>query len=180
MARIVVNTADRNPALVISTNVDPTTGAITWDPTKDIIVPCIQDITLANQNGVYTYSAFNCVSGPGGVDMRKISMPADNEVSTNIVLDEDTWFGTAYGTTGPVYVAGNAKTAGLQYISVNKLLIGFKVYWDDVDGVGAGKKYREGIGYVSGVAPTVSPDAPVWVSPFSIAVDGSYRDLANP
>jgi AdoMet-dependent rRNA methyltransferase SPB1 len=34
--------------------------------------------------------------------------------------------------------------------------------------------YYEGTGYISALAPTVSPDAPVWVSPLTIAVDGAF------
>ena len=33
--------------------------------------------------------------------------------------------------------------------------------------------YYAGQGFISSLAPTVSPEAPVWVSPMTIAVNGS-------
>jgi uncharacterized protein YcfL len=176
MARITVNTSDTQPVLIISTNVDPATYVITWDATKDIYLPCVQDITINSATGVFSYSAFVCQSN----DMRKITTPADNSIALNVVLDDTTWFSTTYGTAGPVPVAGSAVSAGVQYIQQNDILIGFRIYWNDADGIGAGKKYREGVGYIVNAAPTVSPDAPVWVSPLEIAVDGTYIDGANP
>lgn len=175
MARITVNTSATQPLIRISTAVDPATGVVTWVDANDIFVPCVQDITINNSTGVYTYTAFACQGG----DMRKLTTPADNSISTNIVLDDTTWFGNAYGTTGPVVVAGQAITAGLQYIADQNLLVGVRVFWDDADGVGSGKKYRQCLGYITEVAPTVSPEAPVWVTPLTIAVDGSFSDFAN-
>jgi hypothetical protein len=175
MARITTNTGSTQPLIKISTAVNAATGVITWVDANDIFVPCVQDITITNSTGVFAYTAFQCQGG----DTRKLTTPADNSISTNVVLDDTTWFGNSYGTSGPVYVANQAITAGLQFIADQNLLIGVRIYWDDADGVGSGKKYRECIGYLTEVAPTVSPEAPVWVSPLSIAVDGSFSDGQN-
>jgi hypothetical protein len=36
-----------------------------------------------------------------------------------------------------------------------------------------GTYWTSGTGFISSLAPTVSPEAPVWVSPMTIAVDGT-------
>jgi hypothetical protein len=40
--------------------------------------------------------------------------------------------------------------------------------------------YYTGVGYISSLAPTVSPEAPVWVSPMTLAVDGDMTVGKNP
>ena len=66
--------------------------------------------------------------------------------------------------------ANTAAYLGVASISINKTPISFRVY---LNGDSTGAFYYEGVGYVSSLAPTVSPEAPVWISPLAIAVDGS-------
>jgi hypothetical protein len=40
-------------------------------------------------------------------------------------------------------------------------------------------RYLSGEGYITGLAPTVSADAPVWVSPITITVSGEYTVAAT-
>jgi len=49
----------------------------------------------------------------------------------------------------------------------------FSLYMGDESDGSAGK-YLEGNGYVTGLAPTVSADEPVWVSPVTISITGDY------
>jgi hypothetical protein len=172
MARIQVNGTNQCPTIIITTNVTPsgTTYVPTFNPVVDIIVPYVQNITMNSSTGLYSYTTF-CD------DTRKLSTIQDNSLSTNIVLDDTTWFGTAYPGTPTLT---SAQSCGLQYIQGNNIIIGFKMYWDDHDGVGTGKKFRQGVGWITTVNPTVSPEAPVWVTPFEIAVDGSFIDGVNP
>lgn len=167
MARITVNTTGTQPAIIITSNVNAASGTATFSSTTDITLPQVQDITVTNSTGVYSYTTFS------DIDTRKLSTPADNSISTNVVIDDTTWFGNGTVTTG------NAQSQGLQYISSNKLLVGFKMYWNDSDGDGAGARYRQGVGFITNLAPTVSPDAPVWITPLEIAVDGSYTNGTN-
>jgi hypothetical protein len=96
--------------------------------------------------------------------MNKITTPADNEVSTNMVLDGTVYFGNAAATanTAPFY--------GVAGLSENKVNIAWKLY---LNGNANGAFYYTGTGYVSSLAPTVAPENPVWISPMSIAVDGA-------
>jgi hypothetical protein len=169
MARITTNTTGTQPCIIISSNVaaNGNNYTATFDATKDIIVPQIQDITITNATGVFSYTTFS------DVDTRKLSTPADNTISTNVVIDDTTWFGNGTVTTG------NAKSQGLQYLSGNKVLVGFKMYWNDDDGNGTGARFRQGVGFITNLAPSVSPDAPVWVTPLEIAVDNFYTDGVN-
>lgn len=152
MARITTNTTGTQPVLKIDI-VSPVADLTA------ITVPFLQDITVSNSTGIYSYTTFS------DTDTRKLSLQADNELSTNIVLDDAAYFGDGSGT--------NAADIGLQKISSDKTLVYFKVYFS---GTGTGKRFRSGQGYITGLAPTVSPDAPVWVSPLTIAVDGSFTD----
>lgn len=167
MARITVNTTGTQPAIIITSNVNAASGTATFSSSTDITLPQVQDITVTNSTGVYSYTTFS------DIDTRKLSTPADNTISTNVVIDDTTWFGNGSVTVG------NAQSQGLQYLSSNKTLIGFKVYWNDSDGAGTGARFRQGVGFITNLAPTVSPDAPVWITPLEIAVDGSYTNGVN-
>ena len=151
MARITVNTTGTQPILLVSANIANVEA-------NSLSVTCLQDVTITNSTGIYSYTDF--CSG----DMNKITTPADNEVSTNMVLDGLVYFGNAAATanTAPFY--------GVAGLSENKVNISWKLY---LNGNANGAFYYTGTGYVSSLAPTVAPENPVWISPMSIAVDGS-------
>lgn len=151
MARITVNTTGTQPILQVSTDTSNVANAA-------LSVTCLQDITVTNSTGIYSWTDF-C-----STDMNKITTPADNEVSTNMVLDGLVYFGNASAT------ANTATYYGVAGLSENKVNISWKLY---LNGNANGAYYYTGTGYVSSLAPTVSPEAPVWVSPMSIAVDGT-------
>lgn len=151
MARITVNTTGTQPVLQISTDVGNVANAA-------LSVTCLQDITITNSTGIYSWVDF-C-----STDMNKITTPADNEISTNMVLDGTVFFGT--DSVSPT----TAAEYGVAALSNDKVNISWKLF---MNGTANGAYYYTGTGYVSSVAPTVSPDAPVWISPLTIAVDGS-------
>ena len=151
MARITVNTTGTQPILLVSANLANVQA-------NALAVTCLQDITITNSTGIYSYTDF-CSS-----DMNKITTPADNEVSTNMVLDGTVYFGDAAATanTAPFY--------GVAGLSENKVNISWQLY---LNGNANGALYYTGTGYISSLAPTVAPENPVWISPMSIAVDGT-------
>lgn len=151
MARITTNTSGTQPVIEIS--MDSAMG-------NSITIPFVQDVTITNSTGVYSYTTFS------DEDTRKLSTPADNEISTNVVVDDAAYF----GTTGPTGTTAVAK--GIVNLSSDKDLVYFEVYYS---GTGSGKRFTSGQGFISGLAPTVSPDAPVWVTPLTIAVDGGFE-----
>ena len=152
MARIATNTSGSQPILEIS---------LAANMANSLTVPFLQNISVKNSTNVYSYTTFS------DADMRKLSTPADNEITTNIVLDKDVYFGNSSAS------AGTAANAGLSSISINKNQIYFKVYYS---GSTTGTNYTSGTGFITNLTPTTTPTAPVWVSPMAIAVDGA---LAN-
>ena len=115
------------------------------------VVPALQDITVSNANGIFNWTQLDSTS------QFSVTTPATNQISGNIVVDETTFF------------AATAGVPGIFDLSNNKTLVYFRVYFN---GKAAGARYLEGSGYLSNLAPTVSPTAPVWVTPLQIAVNG--------
>ena len=172
MARITVNETGSQPTLLLSTTVGNATqlaaGNITT--TGSLNVGCLQDITITSSTGIFSWVDF-C-----SIDTNKVTTPADNEISTNIVIDDVKYFGAN------VTAGGTAANIGINGLSQNKVEIQFKLIWNSANTSGnvANAYFTSGVGYISSLAPTVSPDAPVWVSPLTIAVDGTMYSGTNP
>jgi len=196
MARITVNETGTNPMILISTAIANATaanlanGAIDSSAADTLSVGCLQDVTITASTGVFSWTDF-C-----STDTNKIPTPADNEVATNIVIDNTKYFGSGSGT------AGAAANVGIASLSQNKTKVQFLVVWNSNGSSPASATanvaalltnttrntvatpdepiyWSSGVGYVTNLAPTVSPDAPVWVSPMTIAVDGTLYNGYN-
>jgi len=169
MARITVNETGTQPLLIISTDVangNVQTGNIVG--ANALSVGCLQDITITSSTGVFSWTDF-C-----SIDINKLPTPADNEIATNVVIDDEKYFGNSSA-------AGNsAANLGMASLSQNKVEVQFLVVWNNDDlanvvngGQSNGTYWTSGVGYVTSLAPTVSPEAPVWVTPMTLAVDGT-------
>lgn len=132
-----------NPVLTLTTGV-----------TGSLAIPTLQDVTINNANDVFTWSQLN--------ESAKLQVPttATNSITTNIVVETDTFFGNATATTG------SAAREGLVGLSTKKTEVNFTI--------NLGSKNITGKGYVTGLAPTVSAESPVWVTPVTITVTGEY------
>jgi hypothetical protein len=126
-----------------------------------LAIPSLQDITVNAANDVFTWTQLDEGS------KKQIATTATNSISMNLVLDQTSFF----GTTGPG--GTSAAAAGIFGLSSDKSLIVFDLYLGDESTGGAGKTIS-GSGYITGLAPTVSADSPVWVSPITITVTGDY------
>jgi len=160
MARITVNTTGKQPHLYVSTDTSNVANA-------SLDITCLQDVTITNSTGIFSWTDFCATS------INKITTPSDNELSTNMVIDDVKFFGTLTSgqTTAPEY--------GVAGLSNNKVEVSWRLVMNG-DIATANAHYYEGTGYLSSVAPTVSPDSPVWVSPLTIAVDGDMTIGQNP
>lgn len=166
MARITVNTTGTQPTLLVST--DLISNSANWGNIANTLsVTCLQDITITNSTGIYSYTDF-C-----STDMNKITTPADNEISTNLVIDNVGFFGNANAT------ANSSSFYGVAGLSENKINIQWKLVMNGGNAT-ANAYYYAGQGYISALAPTVSPEAPVWITPMTIAVDGTMSSSQNP
>jgi len=126
-----------------------------------LTVPALQDVTVNNANDVFTWTQLDSGS------KQQIATTATNSLGMNLVLEQTSFFGDSTATTG------TAANSGMFGLSKNKTKVSFELYLGDTDG-GATGKTISGDGYITGLAPTVSADAPVWVSPITVTVDGDY------
>lgn len=134
-----------------------TTGAITTKANDAIVVPGLQDVTINNSNGSFRWKQLD----QSGENV--ITTNASNSLSGNFVLDPTTFFGAATG--------GGAGQDGIFKLSNDRTQVAFLIA---PEGVTDGKKLFMGTGFVSSLAPKVSADSPVFVSPITIEVNGDY------
>lgn len=126
-----------------------------------LTAPYLQDITITNSTGVFRWQTLDSTSESAA------ATPATNQISLNLVVDDAAFFGT--GSNVDPGVVEN----GIFGISNAKTEVGFRAYFNGTD---SGSKYVEGKGFISGLAPTVNPTAPVWVTPVTIEVNGDYTE----
>jgi len=136
-----------------------------------LTIPALQDITVNAANDIFTWTQLDAQA------KKNIATTATNSLSMNLVLDQDRFFGTTApagnedGST--TNAAGSTGAKGIFGLSTDKDLVVFDLYLGDTSD-GSEGKFITGTGYITGLAPTVSADAPVWVSPITITVDGDY------
>jgi len=142
-------------------NVQATLTLTASAATGPLAMPALQDITINNSNDVFTWTQLDSAS------KLQVATTATNSLAMNCVLEEETFFGNASAT------AGSAAKLGVFGLSKDKTLVGFSLYMGDTSS-GATGPTLTGSAYVTGLAPTVSADAPVWVSPITLTVTGDY------
>jgi hypothetical protein len=124
--------------------------------TDGMVIPFVQDVTINAAPGIVRYSVLDSSSS------KAFTTVNENSVSGNMLLDEDTFFGSS-GATNTVALAGLFAT------STSKTKVFFTVAFEGSD---SGDHYVKGEGFIGGLAPTASMDAAVWISPVEIIVDG--------
>jgi hypothetical protein len=140
-------------------------GTSGW--TTALTVPALQDITMNAANDVFTWTQLDNGS--------KLQVPttATNSLALNCVLDDASFFGTTVGSTS---AADTVVAQGLFGLSRNKTYIKFSLKFLEN---GSSDRYISGVGYITGLAPKISADQPVWVSPLTISVSGGYTVAAT-
>ena len=144
MAYINVSAPTQNATIQISTASISTTSS-------GYIVPALQDVTINNAAGVFNWTQLDVFS------QLAVSTPATNSITANLVLDSATFFAASNGVPGLFDLSNDAEE------------VHFRVYFN---GRGTGAKFVSGTGFITNLAPTVNPTAPVWVSPITISVNG--------
>ena len=127
-----------------------------------VTIPALQEVTVNAANDVFSWTQLDSTA--------KLQVPttSTNSLSMNIVLDDTTFFGSTPGTTDPTAAAA---VQGIQGLSRNKTKLKFSLKMLEN---GSSDRYISGIGYITGLAPKISADQPVWVSPITITVSGEY------
>ena len=147
MAYINVSGPNSNAILQIAT-------ATIASTTTGYIVPALQDITVNNAAGIFSWQQLDEFS------IKNVPTPASNSIAANMVVDKSIFFDATVGSSG---------VPGLFNLQNDAQKIYFRVYFD---GRVSGSKYVSGEGFITNLAPTVNPQAPVWVSPITVSVDG--------
>ena len=121
-------------------------------------IPALQDITVTNNAGTFRWRELQTLSE------KVVSTVSTNSVAGTLVLDPTSFFGDGGGTT-------SADDKGLFNLSNEKTQVDFVVF---LSGYSVGDRFIMGTGYLTNIAPSVSADSPIWVSPFTIEVDGDF------
>lgn len=125
-------------------------------------IPRMQDITLNNSTGVFRFKTLDNTAESA------VTTPATNQITLNVVVDDAAFFGTGAAVDTVV-------STGLFGCSKNKTRVFFNAGFQGTD---SGSKFLSGSGFISGLAPTVNMDSPVWVTPVTIEVDGDFANSA--
>jgi hypothetical protein len=131
-----------------------------------LTVPALQDITINAANDVFTWSQLDATA------KQQVATTSTNSIAMNLVVDPTTFFGTTLTSVQTDTVAAQ----GILGLSRNKTLVTFSLKFQEG---GATDKFIKGQGYITGLAPTLTADAPVWVSPITITVTGEYTSSAT-
>jgi hypothetical protein len=154
MAFIAVNATTEFVRLDINASGSFANANVAMAQTANVLnVPALQDITVSAAPGTFRWQQLDSLSE------LVTTTPSTNSISGTIVLDPTSFF------------TGANSTPGLFTITNNKLEVYFRMYWA---GNTTGDRYVEGRGFITAIAPTTNPGAPVWTSPFTIEVTGDY------
>ena len=157
MAKITVNETASFVSLDINASgTFANANAAMADTGNVLTVPALQDVTIQATPGTFTWEELDSPS------QQIVTTPSTNSISLNMVLDTVAFFD------------GAGDTAGVWEITNEKTKVYFRLY---MNGTNSSDYFVQGEGYLSGLAPTVSPTAPVWVSPLEVLVDGSYEQF---
>ena len=125
--------------------------------TNGFVGPLVQDVTVSTAPGTVRYSTLDSTSSSA------FTTVVENEVSFNMLLDDDAFFGNSSVTDNTV------ATNGLWSTSNSKTEVFFSVAFEGAD---SQDYYLSGKGFIGGLAPSASIDQAVWISPGTIIVNG--------
>lgn len=129
--------------------------------TDGLVIDLMQDVTINASPGIVRYSVLDNASS------KAFTTVNENSVSLNVLLDNVIFFGGG--------AAGNQVAVdGLFSTSTAKTEIFFSVAFNGAPAGGpvSGDYYISGQGFISGLAPTASMDAAIWLTPMEIVVNG--------
>jgi hypothetical protein len=155
MAFIAVNQATEFVRLEINASGEFANANAAIEQTANVLnVPALQDITVSATPGTFRWQQLDSLSE------LVVTTPSTNALSGTLVLDPTSFF------------TGANSTPGIFAITNEKRPVYFRMYWQ---GNSAGDRYVQGEGFITALAPTTNPGAPVWTTPFTIEVTGNYE-----
>jgi hypothetical protein len=155
-------------AITLALDVADSTSDLTQSAA--ITIAGLQDITINAANDVFTWSQLDSTA------KKQVATTSTNSIAMNLVVDDALFFGTSLTAAA----TGTAAEQGLLGFSRNKTLINFILkFVEGGSNQATADRYIKGVGYITGLAPTVSADSPVWVTPVTITVAGEYTVAAT-
>ena len=127
-----------------------------------LALPTVQDITVNAGTQTVRYSTLDSSASSAFTTVN------ENEISLNMLVDDDFFFGASNATN----LVANV---GLLQQSINKTETFFSVAFEGTD---SGDYYISGKGFIGGLAPSAAIDAAVWISPMTIVVNGEIARTA--
>lgn len=125
--------------------------------TNGMVIPLLQDITVNASPNTVRYSTLDNDASSAFTTVN------ENEISCNMLIDEETFFGLA--SAGGLNLT---KDTGLFDTSKNKTETFFTVAFEGTDST---DYYIKGKGFLGGISASASIDAAVWISPLTITVN---------
>ncbi len=150
--------------VVVKLDVAPAEGNITLTGSP-LTVPALQNLTINAANDTFTWSQLDSSA------KKSIATTSTNSLAMNAVVDQASFFGSNL----TAQVSDTVAAQGVMGLSRNKTLTNFSIRFEN-DGTAT---YIKGQGYITGLAPAISADQPVWVTPLNIAVTGEFTTSAT-
>ena len=145
-----MNVTAGNKAILTLSNVN--LASADPDSSTGLVVPFMQDITVNASTGVVRYKTLDSSSE------KAFTTPSTNQISLNCLVDEATFFGVSNTTNSVI-------NDGLFGAQNNKTTVFFSVAFE---GNTSGSTFLQGQGFLSGLAPTASQDAAVFITPVTM------------
>ena len=130
--------------------------------TNGVIIPLMQDVTVSATTGSVRYSV---LSSPSSSAFTTVN---ENSVTLNMLLDGAVFFGDGTSTN-------TITNKGLLETSIDKTEIFWSVAFNE--GNTTGEYYVKGKGFLTGLTPTSSMDAAIWITPMEIIVNGEITKV---
>ena len=131
--------------------------------TNALVIPLMQDVTVSASTGTTRYSTLDSSSSSAFTTVN------ENSVSLNMLLDGTVFFGDGADVNNTI------TNKGLLETSADKTEIFWSVAFNE--GNTTGEYYVKGKGFLTGLTPTASIDAAVWVTPMEIIVNGEITKV---
>lgn len=162
-----------------------TSGTGATPAATTLVLPSLENLTITNATGTYEYVTFD------SPDFQVIAMAAKNKIGTQLVLNDESWYGsadTSLNTQAGVSAAKllDAVALGVQDLSRMRKKVYVRIWTQGIDVTattatgtainvaGVKNRFDDGVGYITELAQTTSPTAPIWISPVTISISGQY------
>jgi hypothetical protein len=134
-----------------------------------LVVPALQDVTINAGREIFSWQQLDTAS------QYQVPTIATNSIDVTLVLDKDSFFGSNV-TANAANTASQLGVFGLQRIAQ---LCNVELFMGGDSANANSNVTITGQGYITGLAPTVAADAPVWTSPCTVTISGDFTIVSN-